>query len=63
MKPTDLNKFRKQKTKQRGKETTMCRRGFHKWTDEPRKQFDVKKGELVSEQVCSRCGTRRTTVT
>ncbi len=38
----------------------MCGRGFHKWEDEPRKQFDVKQGRLISEEVCKRCGKRRT---
>ncbi|NKC01378.1 MAG: hypothetical protein GKR90_23170 [Pseudomonadales bacterium] len=58
--PTDLDKFRKSHRKKRGQETTMCGRGFHKWEDEPRKQFDVKQGRLISEEVCKRCGKRRT---
>ena len=60
--PTNLNKFRKARKKRRGQGTTLCRRGFHRWVDEPRKQFDVKQGKLVSEQVCERCGERRTAV-
>ena len=34
----------------------MCKRGFHKWEFDPRKQFDVKQGKLVSRQTCVRCG-------
>jgi hypothetical protein len=60
--PTDLNKFRKIRTRRRGRASTLCRRGFHKWQDEPRKQFDVKQGRLVSEEVCQRCGERRTRI-
>lgn len=62
-KPTDLNQFRKKQRKARGNASTLCRRGFHKWQDSERKQFDVKQGKLVSEQVCRHCGARRTKVT
>ena len=59
-KPTDLAKFRRKKRTEKGRETTMCKRGFHKWTDDERKQFDVKQGKLISRQRCTRCGTTRT---
>ncbi|HCG70517.1 MAG TPA: hypothetical protein DE147_08645 [Gammaproteobacteria bacterium] len=61
-KPTDLSKFRKQRRKQRGAGTTLCRSGFHRWQDDPTKQFDVKQGRLVSVQRCSRCNTTRTKI-
>ena len=62
-KPTDLNKFRKQRRKERGSGSTLCRSGFHQWQDEPKKQFDVKRGQLVSVQRCARCDTTRTRLT
>lgn len=62
-KPTDLNKFRKKKRKERGNGSTLCRSGFHQWRDEPKKQFDVKQGRLVSVQRCARCDVTRTLLT
>ena len=62
-KPTDLNKFRKQRRKERGSCSTLCRSGFHQWQDEPKKQFDVKQGQLVSVQRCARCDKTRSRVT
>ena len=62
-KPTDLNKFRNQRRKKRASGTTLCRSGFHQWQDEPKKQFDVKQGQLVSVQRCARCDKTRTRVT
>lgn len=41
---------------------TLCRRGFHKWLVNQRKQFDVKEGRLVTVRECARCGVRRTTL-
>ena len=38
---------------------TLCKRGFHKWVDDPKKQFDVKQGKLISIRRCSRCGKRQ----
>ena len=49
-----------QKAKARG--TTLCSRGFHKWVDDPKKQFDVKAGKLVSIRRCKRCGLSKTHV-
>jgi hypothetical protein len=43
-----------------GSGKTLCKSGFHKWTDDPRKQFDVKQGKLVSVQRCARCAATRT---
>lgn len=61
-KPTDLNRYRKDRRKRRGKASTLCKSGFHKWTDDGRKQFDVKQGRLVSVQKCAHCGQTRTRV-
>lgn len=35
---------------------TLCREGFHKWQPDKHRQFDVKKGKLVTLWVCARCG-------
>ena len=58
-KPTDLNKFKKTQRKRRAEGNTLCKRGFHKWAFDQNKQFDVKRGELVSVQRCIRCGITR----
>ena len=60
--PTDLAKFKKRRRKQRARGDTLCRRGFHKWVFDERKQFDVKQGRLVSIEKCARCGETRTRV-
>ncbi|HCD26548.1 MAG TPA: hypothetical protein DER02_03450 [Gammaproteobacteria bacterium] len=57
--PTDLNKYKKKRRKENAKATTLCKSGFHKWTDDPKKQFDVREGRLISIQICSRCGTTK----
>jgi hypothetical protein len=41
---------------------TLCGRGFHKWEIDPRKQFDVRRGRLVTRRRCVRCGVERTTL-
>lgn len=33
----------------------LCRSGFHKWQIKTDKQFDVKKGKLVTVYQCVRC--------
>ena len=60
--PTDLGKFRKQKRKATAQGKTLCARGFHKWVDDGRKQFDVKQGRLVSIKRCLRCGLQKTVI-
>ena len=62
VKPTDLNKLRKQRRKERGSGSTLCRSGFNQWKDDEAKQFDVKQGRLVSVQRCARCNATRTRV-
>ena len=61
-KPTNLDKFRKQRRKARGSGSTLCRSGFNQWKDDETKQFDVKQGRLVSVQRCARCNRTRTRV-
>lgn len=41
---------------------TLCKSGFHKWAVDPRKQFDVRQGKLVTIERCERCGQTRTTL-
>ena len=60
--PTELKKFRKQKRKTTAQGKTLCARGFHKWADDAKKQFDVKQGRLVSIKRCQRCGTQKTVI-
>ena len=60
--PTDLGKFRKLQRKQTAQGKTLCARGFHKWVDDDKKQFDVKRGRLISIQRCQRCGIARTKI-
>ena len=57
--PTDIAKFRKRKRKETARGKTLCGRGFHKWTFDDKKQFDVKSGKLISIEKCVRCGTTR----
>ena len=51
--------FRKSSNKERAHGRTMCRSGFHKWVIDQKKQFDVKRGKLVTVERCGRCGTVR----
>ena len=60
--PTDIGKFRKQKRKATAQGKTLCARGFHKWVDDGRKQYDVKQGRLVSIKRCLRCGLQKTVI-
>jgi len=60
--PSDLGKFRRLRRKQNARGKTLCARGFHKWTDDGKKQFDVKQGRLISIQRCHRCGVKKTQV-
>ena len=53
-------KARRTTAQSKAKGVTLCNRGFHKWVDEPKKQFDVKQGKLVSIARCKRCGSQKT---
>ncbi len=48
--------FRKPTLKEKHKGNTLCRHGHHKWVVDNSRQFDVKRGELVTAYCCSRCG-------
>ncbi len=51
----DILPFRKPSPKQKHKGRTLCRHGHHKWVVDKAKQFDVKKGKLVTVYRCARC--------
>jgi hypothetical protein len=53
--------FRKPSRKEKARRRTLCDSGFHKWSIDPRKQFDVKQGKLVTVHRCNRCGATKVT--
>lgn len=53
--------FKKPSNKERGRRRTLCDSGFHKWTIDKKKQFDVKQGRLVTVRRCTRCGVSKVT--
>jgi hypothetical protein len=54
--------FKKPSQKERARGKTLCGRGFHKWVIDQKKQFDVKRGKLVTVHRCRRCGETKTTL-
>lgn len=56
-------KFERPSLRERAKGRTLCARGFHRWQIDKAKQFDVKRGQLVTTRRCTRCGTTKTTLT
>jgi len=56
----DVIPFRKPKASEKHKGKTLCVSGFHKWRIEQAKQFDVKRGKLVTVYRCERCGQTKT---
>lgn len=52
---------KKSSNKERARGRTMCDSGFHKWAVDKRKQFDVKRGKLVTVHRCQRCGETKVT--
>jgi hypothetical protein len=57
-----LAKARKTQRKKKASGKTMCKSGFHKWTIDQSKQFDVRSGRLVTIRRCERCAETRTTL-
>ena len=51
--------FRKPSPKDKHRGKVLCRHGHHKWQVDKAKQFDVKRGELVTVYLCVRCGERK----
>ncbi|MEO0442968.1 MAG: hypothetical protein AAFZ92_04395 [Pseudomonadota bacterium] len=52
-------KFKKKTPWQKHKGKSLCRDGFHKWKVVSKKQFDVKRGKLVTLYKCERCGKEK----
>ena len=48
--------------KKKGRGKTLCKSGFHKWDVDQKKQFDVKRGRLVTIRRCGRCGATKTSL-
>lgn len=55
----DILPFKKPKASEKHKGKTLCGDGFHKWEVLQEKQFDVKRGRLVTLYRCSRCGATK----
>lgn len=55
--------FKRPSLKKKAQGKTLCSRGFHKWTVDKKKQFDVNQGRLVTVQRCTRCGATKTELT
>ena len=51
--------FRNPGAKEKHKGKTLCRHGHHKWVVDKEKQFDVKRGKLVTVYRCARCGKQK----
>lgn len=51
--------FKRPSAAQKHKGKTLCRSGFHKWAVVKERQFDVKKGLLVTLYRCTRCGEEK----
>ena len=57
----DVLPFKKPSLKAKARGKTLCSRGFHKWDIDQKKQFDVKKGKLITSHKCRRCGATKVT--
>jgi len=56
---TDIIPFKKPKLAEKHKGNTLCRNGLHKWAEDKKMAFDVKKGKLVTRYTCKRCGATK----
>jgi hypothetical protein len=59
----EVLQFERKSPKERGQGRTLCRRGFHKWSTDKTRRFDVKAGKLVTVRRCERCGAERVDLT
>jgi hypothetical protein len=50
----------KAELRERARGRTLCGRGFHKWSIDQKKQFDVRAGRLVTVLRCERCDATKT---
>lgn len=58
----DIVPFKRPSLKEKAKGRTLCSSGFHKWVIDQKKQFDVKRGKLITVHRCKRCGATKTTL-
>ena len=56
---SNVIEFKRPKAADKHKGKSLCRSGFHKWKIVQEKQFDVKRGKLVTIYECSRCHKRK----
>ncbi len=52
--------FGAQARRQKNRRSTFCANGHHRWEVVKSNPFDVKRGRLVTEERCVRCGKTRT---
>ena len=55
----DVVPFKRPSAAEKHKGKSLCRSGFHKWEIVQEKQFDVKRGKLVTVSRCKRCGKEK----
>jgi len=55
----DVIPFKKPRAAQKHRGRILCQRGLHRWQLVTERKFDVKRGKLVTEYRCSRCGAQR----
>ncbi len=51
--------FKRRKPGEKHNKKILCKSGFHKWVIVQEKQFDVKKGKLITLYRCERCGATK----
>jgi hypothetical protein len=56
----NLHTERQVRRKARAKGVTLCRSGFHKWKAVTERRFDVRQGQLITTERCTRCPEERT---
>ncbi len=59
-KVVSIAELRKARQRERAR-SSLCREGHHKWQVVKERQFDVKRGKLVTLYRCQRCGAERVT--
>ncbi|WP_456447224.1 hypothetical protein [Thiolapillus sp.] len=56
----DILPFRKPRASDKHRGNTLCRNGHHQWKIDKERVFDTKKGRLVTQLRCRRCGKVKT---
>lgn len=55
----DILPFKKPSAAKKHKGKSLCRHGHHKWKVWKDKQFDVRRGQLVTVYRCQRCDEQK----